>query len=257
MTGATQGRRQIQSVETTLRMIEILKDREGAGVTELADALGLNKGTVHTHLSTLRENEYVINDDGTYRLSLRFLDLGEFVKDRVEFYEVVKNEVHDLAQDCGEVAQFATEEHGKAVYLYKSESEQGVQTASRTGMREYLHCLSLGKAMLSAFPRERVEEIVDRHGLPQYTENTVSSRSELFAELETVRERGYATDDGEKIAGLRCVAAPVVASDGEVIGAISVTGPASRMQDERWEQTLPDKVIRSANVIELNAQFSD
>lgn len=253
----SQGKRQIQSVDTALRLIEILQEQGGAGVTELADELGLNKGTVHTHLSTLRENEYVIKDGDTYRLSLKFLDLGEFVKQRVEFYDVAGNEVADLAEESGEVAQFATEEHGKAVYICKSSGEQAVQTASRTGMREYLHCLSLGKAMLSVIPRERVEAIVDRHGLPEYTNETITTREELFEELDQIRERGYATDDGEKIPGLRCVAAPVVANDDTVIGAISVTGPASRMQGERWRETLPNKVTRSANVIQINSQFSD
>lgn len=250
-------KRRIMSVETGLRLIETLQEQGGAGVTELADELDLNKGTIHTHLSTLRENEYVIKDGDTYRLSLKFLNLGEFVKERIEFYDVVENEVADLAEDSGEVAQFATQEHGKAVYICKSSGEQAVQTASHKGMREYLHCLSLGKAMLSALPRDEVEAIVDRHGLPQYTNNTITTREDLFEELDQIRERGYATDDGEKIPGLRCVAAPVVANDDTVIGAISVSGPASRMQGKRWRETLPNKVTRSANVIQINSQFTD
>lgn len=255
MNGAEE-KRSIRSVDTSLQILDILQEREGAGVTELASELGLNKGTVHTHLSTLHENEYVIKDGNTYRLSLRFLELGNFVKDRIDFYDVVRNEVQDLAEDCEELVQFATEEHGKAVYLYKAEGSQAVQTASNQGMRVHLHCLSLGKAMLSQFSRDRVDEIVDRHGLPEYTENTVTSRSELYEELEEIRERGYATDDREKIPGLRCVAAPVVAED-TVIGAVSITGPYSRMQGERWTETLPDRVMRSANVIQINSQFSD
>lgn len=254
--GGTEEKRFIQSVETSLRILDVLQEHEGTGVTELATELGLNKGTVHTHLSTLRENEYVIKDGDAYRLSLKFLDLGNFVKDRIEYFDVVRDEVSDLAEDCEELVQFATEEHGKAVYLYKAEGSQAVQTASNQGMRVHLHCLSLGKAMLSQFSRDRVDEIVDRHGLPEYTENTVTSRSELYEELEVIRERGYATDDREKIPGLRCVAAPVVAED-TVIGAVSITGPYSRMQGERWTDTLPEKVMRSANVIQINSQFSD
>lgn len=250
------GTRLIGSVDTSLQLLEVLQERDGAGVTELSTALGLNKGTVHTHLSTLRENEYVVKDGDAYRLSLRFLDLGNFVRDRIDYYDVVREEVDDLAGDCEELVQFATEEHGKAVYLYKSEGDQAVQTASRQGMRVDMHCVSLGKAMLSQFSRDRVEAIVDRHGLPQYTDNTIASRSELFDDLETARDRGYATDDREKIPGLRCVASPVVTGNA-VLGAVSVTGPYSRIQGQRWKETLPDKVKRAANVIQINAQFSE
>lgn len=246
----------IRSVDTSLQLLERLQERGGAGVTELATDLGLNKGTVHTHLSTLHENEYVIKDGDTYRLSLKFLDIGTFVRDRIDYYDVVSDEVDDLAEECGELVQFATEEHGRAVYLYKSEGDRAVQTASHQGMRVDMHCVSLGKAMLSQFSRDRVNEIIDRHGLPTYTDNTITSRSELFDELETVRDRGYATDDREKIPGLRCCASPVVTGD-TVIGAISISGPFGRMQGQRWNESLPDRVQRSANVIQINAKFSE
>ena len=248
--------RTVQSVEVALEIVDVLQRREGAGVTQLAEELGRSKGTIHTQLTTLRRNEYVIKRGDTYHLSLRFLDLGEFVKRRLSFYDVVRQEVDNLAAECGELAQFATEEHGRAVYLYKSEGEKAVQTASRVGMREYLHCLSLGKAMLAHMPEERVDEILDRHGMKKYTERTIASRGELFDELAAIRERGYAIDNGEKISGLRCIAAPVLSNDGSMIGAVSVTAPASRVQGERLERTLPDQVTRSANVIEINAQFS-
>ncbi|MBV0925915.1 IclR family transcriptional regulator [Halomicroarcula limicola] len=247
--------RTVDAVETALQIVELLQERDGAGITEIADELGRSKGTVHSHLATLVENEYVVNDDGLYRLSLRYLELAETVTDRLQIYDVVRNELDDLAAECGELAQFATEEHGRAVYLYKTGGENAVQTASSTGDREYLHCISLGKAMMAHMSSERVEEIIDRHGLPGFTDSTITSKSELFDELATIREQGYAFDREEKIAGLRCVAAPVV-TGGEVVGALSVSGPASRFEGELYEEELPKMVTRSANVIEINSQFS-
>ena len=247
--------RTIQSVQTTLDIIDALQANQGAGITELADELGRSKGTVHSHLATLLQNEYVVKDGDEYRLSLRHLDLGEFVKDRLGIFDVVKKELDDLAGDVGELAQFATIEHGRAVYLYKAGGPKAVQTASRVGHREYLHCISLGKAMLAYLPREEVEAIVDRHGLATYTDQTISTREELFEELDLVRERGYAIDNEEKIEGLRCVAAPVKSSDGEVMSAVSISGPSSRMVGERFKNELPNKVMRSANVIEINTKF--
>ena len=247
--------RTVEAVQTSLDIIDLLKEREGAGVTEIAEELDLSKGTVHGHIATLAENEYIVKNDNTYRLSLRHLELGETVKDRLEIYDVVSEELDDLAEECGELAQFAVEEHGKAVYIYKASGSNAVQTASSVGRREYMHCISLGKAMMANMSQERVESIIDRHGLGKYTENTIVSREELFDELETVAERGYAFDREEKIMGLRCVAAPVM-TNGEVVGAVSISGPASRFEGERYEEDLPSMITRSANVIEINSQFS-
>ena len=246
--------RTVKSVGTAIDIVEHLREVGEAGVTELATALDCSKGTVHSHLATLLEREYVVRSGDQYELSLKFLDLGEYVKSRLDIYDVVVEELDDLAVETGEVAQFATEEHGRAVYLYKARGEKAVNTASTVGRREYTHCVSLGKAMLAHLPEQRVEEIVDRHGLPAQTPNTVTDRGALFEELETVREQGYAVDDEEKIEGVRCVAAPLI--DGDVVGAISISGPSSRMEGDRFREDLPHKLLRSANVIEINAKFA-
>ncbi len=247
--------RTVEAVENCLEIIEVLQEQSTAGVTEIASELGRSKGTVHSHLSTLLQNEYVVQEGDTYQLSLKFLDLAESVEDEIAEYEIVKEELADLAEKTGELAQFATEEHGRAVYLHKVRGENAVQTASTPGKRENLHCISLGKAMLAHMSEERVDEIIDQHGLPESTENTITSREALFEELETIRERGYAYDDEEKILGIRCIAAPVRAND-EIFGAVSISGPSTRMEGEFFHEELPNMVTRSANVIEINTKFS-
>ena len=249
------GSRTLKSVQITLDIIDFLQERDSAGITEISSALGRSKGTVHGHITTLTENEYVVKRGDTYRLSLRYLELGETVKERLPIYDVVREELDDLAAETGELAQFAMEEHGRAVYLYKTGGENAVRTASSVGTREYMHRISLGKAMLAYMPRERVEEIVDEYGLEPSTDATITSREELFDELAEIRQRGYAYDREEKIEGLRCVATPITTDDGPV-GAISVSGPAGRFEGEFYESELPKIVTRSANVIEINAQFS-
>lgn len=255
MNASQDGGRTVQAVENSVAILEMLQACDGAGVTELATELGLSKATIHAHLNTLLQNELLVKRDAEYRLSLRHLGLGETVKSRLGFYDVVTSELDDIAAETGELAQFATEEHGRAVYLYKASGGKAVQTASKVGKREYLHCISLGKAMLAHFPEEKVDAAVDRHGLEQFTPKTVTTRAELDEKLAEIRERGYAIDDEEKIRGLRCVAAPVL-SDSEVLGAVSISGPTSRMRGERFESELPEAVMRSANVIEINAKFS-
>jgi len=226
---------------------------EGASVSELAERLDRSKATVHSHLATLADNELVVKQDGTNEISLRFVDIGEYAKSRIDIYDVAKAEVDRLAEETGEVAQFMIEEHGRGVYLHKARGENAIQTASYTGNRKDLHCTALGKAILSQLSTNRVNEIVDRHGLPQRTEKTISTREELFDELETIRERGVAFDDEEILHGLRCIAASIRHPTGDINGAISISGPTSRFKGDRFHEELPEIVQGAANVIEVNA----
>lgn len=250
------GQHTVGASETTLRILETLKELDGAGVTEVANALELPKSTVHSHLATLNENEYVVNDGGTYRAGLRFLEFGEYLRTRMRIYDVARPEIDTLAADTGELANLAVEEHGRAVYLYRAKGQRAVNLDTYSGMRVPLHCTALGKVILANLPEERVEDIVARRGLPERTGNTVTDESALQAELAEIRDRGYAFDDEERLAGLRCVAAPITANDGTVAGAISVSGPTNRVKGERFTEEIPDLLLRAANVIEINMTYS-
>ncbi|MFC3476798.1 IclR family transcriptional regulator [Halobacterium litoreum] len=246
----------VKSVETTFRIIEALHDRGGAGVTELASALSAPKSTVHNHLQTLEGNEYVVNDDGTYRVGSRFLELGAHARDRRAIYEVARPEVDRIAEETGELSGVVVEEHGRGVFLHRAKGDRAVHVDTYAGKRIYLHGTALGKAVLANLPEERVDAIADRHGLPALTENTVTDRGELADELAEIRETGIAFDDEERLDGLRSVAGAVTGPDGDVLGAVSVAGPTSRLRDERFREELPGVVRSAVNVIDLNVTYS-
>lgn len=243
----------VDAVETACGVLAALQDLNGGGVTEVADHLGRSKGTVHRHLATLRENELVTKHGDTYHLSLKFMDFGEFVKSRMPVYEFMVDEVDSLADETGEVAQTMTEEHGHGIYLYKRAGKNAVNTAASIGNRKPLHCTALGKAILAHLPEERVSEIIAERGLPAVTKNTITEESALKEELVEVRDQGVAFDDEEIQPGLRCVAAPIQHYDGDVLGAISVSAPISRMGESRFRNEIPQLVLSAANVIEINA----
>lgn len=245
----------LNSVGAACDVLDALQDLGGAGVTELANEINYSKSTVHRQLSTLFEKEYVVKDNGIYRLSLRYLDMAEHVRGEIENYDVITKEVESLAEETGEVAQFATEEHGRVVYLHKAKGKNGVETSSNIGTREYLHSTSLGKSMLAQMSDDQINEILDRHGMPPKTEKTVTDFEELAEKLETIRERGYALDNEENVNGLRCVAAPVIDED-VILGAVSVSGPSRRVKGDHFREELPEAVTRTANVIQLNSKFS-
>jgi len=246
----------VQAAKTTFEIIDSLRELDGAGVSELADRLDMPTSTIHDHLRTLENEEYLINDDGTYRVGARFLELGEQARNRMKVFNVARPEVESLAEDTGEHANMMIEEHGLGVFLYKVRGSEAVQLDTHAGKRVPLQTTAMGKSILAHRPREEVEAILDRHGLPQVTEHTITDRAELFDVLDQVRERGYAFDDEERVDGIRCVAAPITDGDDRAIAAVSVSGPKSRMLGDSFTDEFPDMVLRSANVIEVNLTYS-
>lgn len=253
-TEADEGRT-IQSVEIAFNIIDILQERGGAGVSELAAELGHSKSTIHSHLRTLEQRQFLVRDEEKYRLSLRTLDMARHVRDQIGNYDVIRDEVAGLADETGEIAQFGIEEHNKVSYLYKASGDRAVETASKVGTQQPMYSTSLGKAILAYLPPEQIEEVVAQTTFVSKTPKTIADAESLYEEIETIRERGYAIDDEENYAGLRCVSAPVK-NDDTVLGAVSITGPSSRFTEERLHGELSEQVLRAANVIELNTKFS-
>jgi DNA-binding IclR family transcriptional regulator len=246
----------VKSVETTLRIAQALQEHEWVGVTELATELDLPQSTVFNHLKTLEENEFAVNENGLYRLGCRFLKLGAKARSHHDVHDIARRKVNRLADSTGEISALLIEEHGLGVFLHRSEGQQAVHIDSYIGQRIYLHGAALGKAILAALPRECVVDIVDRRGLPALTENTITDRDVLFAELDEIAAEGIAYDDQERLMGLRSVAAPITDEDGTPLGAVSIAGPTSRVQDEQFRDEFPSKLADVVSVIELDLTYS-
>lgn len=254
--------RTLKTVENTCEILNALKELNGARLTELADHLGMSKGGVYNHLATLQNEEYVVKTGKEYKLSHRFFNMGEFVKHRNKLYSVGKSEVDKLAEETGESTHLMIEQFGKGTYYHKARGQMGISQDYHQNLLEetdYLHWTSTGKAILANMTKERVEEIVDQHGLPSMTENTITEISELFDELDEIRDRGFALNDEEQIRGVRAVGACVKDHQDDILGAISVSGPTSRISDEKFYDTYPELVMQTANVIEVacDTQGSD
>jgi DNA-binding IclR family transcriptional regulator len=245
----------IRAVDTTLRIVETLNDSGTAGVTDLAREIGEPKSTVYNHLDTLTRRGYVVKDDGEYRLACRFLELGSMTRERYLVYRVARDEVTALAEETGELAGLVVEEHCYGVFLHRAKGSEAVHVDTHVGKRIHLHGAALGKAMLAFSPADHVEEVIDRRGLPALTDHTITDEDALHEELDRIRAEGVAFDDEERISGLRSVAVPLRTDDGDVLGAISVAGPTSRLRGDRFRSELPDRLGSAANVIELNITY--
>lgn len=241
----------VKALQTTNDVIEALDSLDGARVTELADYLDRPQSVVHNHLSTLKDLEFVVQEGNEYRLGLRFLAFGERVRHRMELYEIARSEVEKLAAETGELITLMVEEHGRGIYLYVRQGSEDIRYPAISGARTYLHCSAVGKSILAHLPDEQVDAIVDRHGLPEQSPNTITDRDELKEELASIRERGIAFDMQEFREGMQSVGAPILLQE-DVIGSLSVAGPAHRMKGDLLTEEVPELLHRAVNIIQLN-----
>ena len=260
MTDASNAPRLLETVSRACDVIAVLDELDGAGVTEVATRLDISKSSAYSYLKTLENRQYVVQNGDTYRLSLEFLYLGNTVRYRNPLFVHGKDVVEQLAEETDEFAHLMCEQHGLERNVYKvagANAVGGDYHAAKERRADYLHFTATGKAVLAHLPDERVASIVDRYGLAAKTPNTITDPTALREELAAVRERGYAINDEEEVVGIRAVGAPIMAPDGTVLGALSLSGPTSRFTDEFCSETLPELVIERANVIEASINMSN
>ena len=246
----------ITTADTLFELIEAIKNSDGAGVTDLANRLDKPTSTVHDHLMALTRTEYIVNKNGEYRLSTRFIDLAHCVQEQMDLYEIAKPEVDRLARTTGEHSNLMIEEHGYGVFLYKNEGENAVQLDTYPGMRVPLHMTALGKAIMAHMTEEEIHSIVQSKGLPEATEKTITDQETLQEELADIRQDEYAFDDEERAKGMQCLAVPLQTEDSSILGAISVSATKERMENQKFRDEVKEELRQSANTIEVNANFN-
>lgn len=255
--------RRIQAVSTSCALIATLAELDRAGPTELADRIGVSKTTAYHHLSTLEEAGLIVRYDDQFSLSMRFLDIGGSVRDRISIYREGQEELHTLATETGEYVNLVVEERGNGYIVEKRRGSQSATTSSRIGQSIPLHSTGAGKAILAGLPDDRADAILSTYEFEERTNETLTSESELHRELETIRDRGYAVLIGEHFEGAGAVAAPLRDRTNGIQAAVSVTGPLSWMLDgqsgtkyDRVSPELAERVMETANRIEMRVQMS-
>lgn len=253
--GTNEGNR-VAAVVKALDILEALWQAEGAGVTALTERTGLAKSTVHAHLTTLRSKGYVVQEGDEYRLSLRFLSFGEHVKHAEPLYAASDGPIAELSERVGERVLCSTHQNGLGTIINVSEGTRAFTSDIGVGTHTYLHSSAGGKVILAHLPEERIDEIIAEWGLPAFTDETITDRETLLEELAAVREEGVAYSHGEYLPGISAIAAPILDNDGTAYGAVTVTGPQHRLENEWEKNDLRNQLLSTANTIEVNVMFS-
>ncbi len=219
-----------------LRVLETL-DQSPAGLQlkDVAAKTGINKSTVHRFLSHLEAEAYLFRDvEGTYMLGPKLVRLGSGVNFQVTLRNICRPVLERLRETTDETVNLAVLDGYSILYLDVLESLHTFRLVSQVGMRRALYCTSLGKAILANMDDERrKEEIFASIEFTADTARTLTSVARLKKDLVRTRAQGFSLDDEEAVVGARCIGAAIFAPDGKVLGAISVSGPVSRVSKER------------------------
>jgi len=223
---------QIQVLDRALAVLRALS-QEGPDLSlaQISGLLRLHKSTAHRLIMVLEGHKLIERNfkTGTYRLGMKLFELGTRAVSQLDLRERARPILERLVRETDETVHLCIYDHGEVVYVDKVEPARSVRLASTVGRRHPAFCTAVGKAMMALMPEENVEAAVQKHGLNPLTRKTIGSLGELKTELAKVRKLGYAIDDEENEEGVSCVGAAVRGASGEVVAAISVSGPSFRL----------------------------
>jgi len=238
----------VQVLERAFDILDALASHTSElALSELSRRLHLHRSTVHRLLVVLEGSRYVERNgaNGKYRLGSKLVELGTKVVARLDLPKLAKPFLAQLVRETGETAHMGILREGEVVSITNVESSRTLRTPATVGRRTPAHCSSLGKSLLAFLSDEELDHFVQDTGLKRYTASTITVPDALKAELQRVRERGYAVDEEEFEEGLKCIGAPVRGPFGEVVAAISIAGPAARLGGLRMP-ALTDSMLRAA-----------
>lgn len=236
------GRATVQSVERTLDLLEALAEMGEAGIAHLSSRVGLHASTVHRLLSTLIARGYVRQnpESGRYLLGLKPLDVARAVRDHLDLRMESLPVLQELMRESGETANLAVLDDHHLVYVEQVSSPGWMlRMFVQVGGRAPLHSTASGKVILAHLTPVELSDMLSAYQLAPFASRTIVDMGVLLAELDEVRQQGYATDHGEHEEGVSCIAGPVRDHTGRVVAAISISGPWIRITPERVPSLVP------------------
>jgi DNA-binding IclR family transcriptional regulator len=221
----------LQALDRAFAVLDLLACSQGAlGLAEIAASLGLHKSTTHRFLMVLERHRMVERTQaGKFRLGLRLCELGSRAIEQFDLRDRAQLHLRTLVAEVEETAHLCIREKTRMVYIDKQEPERSIRMISRVGASSPIHCTAVGKAMLAAMSRSRVEALLSDLRLERFTRRTMTSRNALLKELDRTSRRGYAVDDEEREEGVRCAGVAILDGHGEAVAAVSISGPSFRV----------------------------
>ncbi|KUL20990.1 IclR family transcriptional regulator [Streptomyces regalis] len=231
----------VQSVDRAISVLEILAQRGEAGVSEVAAEIDVHKSTAFRLLGALEARGLVEQtaERGKYRLGFGVVRLAGAVTGRLDITQQGRPVCERLSEEIGETVNIAVLQEHYAVNLYQVRGPGAVGTHNWVGQLTPVYATSSGKILLAHLPAKERDAVLAASTVQQLTPHTLTARTKLEKNLAEARERGYAVTLEELEIGLQALAAPIRSRDGEVIAALSASGPAYRFTEERIHEVAP------------------
>ncbi len=241
-------------INSILRASSILRSFSGEKthlrISELARRLDLDRSTTYRILLSLEKCGLVEKEEktGEYGLGLAAFELGNAYLKRMDFIQLSKPVMAELALKVQETVHLAVLSGAEIVYVDKAESPRSLGVMSKIGQRAPLYCTSLGKVLLACQPEPEASRIIDQIRFKPFTPQTITTKKKLQEELKRVREQGYAFDGREHEGEVECIGAPIRDHLGVVIAALSISGPHKKINTPEESQFVGE-VVKAATFI--------
>lgn len=247
----------VRSVDRAITALEILARVGSAGVSEIADEMGVHKSTASRLLNLLEERGMVQQtaDRGKYQVGFGILRLATAVSGRLSLVQEAHPALETLVAAHAETANLAVQRSNYAVNIDQAMGPSALASYDWIGSLTPLHSTASGKIFLAAVDAAERDRLLSAAGMERATEDTITSRKLLIKQLDEILVNGYATVYGELEVGLNAIAVPIRDHRGGVIGSISVSGPAFRF-DPLEVQGLREDIIKAGEQISRNLGFT-
>ena len=242
--------RRLSSVGTAIQLLKAFSEEQvDIGISELSRRLGVAKSTVHRLAATLAAEGLLEQDHETekYRLGIALFRLGALVRRRMDVSSQGRPYLYELREKTNETVHLAILDGTEIMYVYNLESTQAIRMRSDLGVRKPAYCTAEGQAILAFQPQAVVDAVIVQ-GLSPRTPQTITDPAKLIKALAVVRQRGCAIEDEESEIGMRGISAPIRNDAGEVIAAVGLAGPATRLSKKAITTFIPH-VIETADLV--------
>jgi DNA-binding IclR family transcriptional regulator len=224
----------VQSIDRAVEILDCFMQNNELRLTEIVEMTGYHKSTVFGLVSTLKYHGLIDQDETSqkYRLGIAFLGYSDRVRNSLDIVDIASPIMRDICDKIQETVHLGLLRGKSVIYIEKIESNQSIRIASAVGMSNPAYCTGVGKVLLSGIPNAALSAHIPAV-LEKRTPKTITSVSQLYDELDTIRKDGFGYDREEMEAGLYCVAFPIFDFYGKTAYAISVSGPSFRMEGKK------------------------
>ena len=237
----------VQSLGRAFSILEeVARHREGIGLAELSKLVGLHNSTTFHLAKTMVSLGYIRQEKDTkkYRVGRPLFALAASALDEIEMVNVATPILEELSQQTGESSHFAVRMGDAVIVIARTSGPGAFQLTDRVGVVRPAHCTALGKIILASLRPDQLDRYLERVELKPSTDKSITEIAVLLREIAEIRRSGFAFDDGEFNAEVRCAAVPVKDFTGQITGAIGISGPIWRLSNQALQARA--KIVQAA-----------